>query len=231
MAIRDRQIQRVLHEYGYDLDIQDKSTPYLSQRKLYKYARDDYKKAASDYNKAVSEYNAAVKEHLSLDPDQMDYYKEVRADVELVVKAANHAEQKISQRAIEAVKEMARRVEQFVQDAYRRITTDISSWWDTSKDRILAAFRNQLDTSYGSEVKYGNSERLARTLDSGQPTKLEDRRVTGSDITTTTQSATEGLTVGRSNNDHRNAEETDFGFINSAIADQATSKQTQRIRY
>ncbi len=230
MAIRDRHIQHVLHEYGYDLDIQDKSTPYLSQRKLYKYARDDYKKAASEYNAAVREYNAAVKEHLSIDPDQMDYYKEIRADVELEVKAANHAEQKISQRAIDAVKAMAEKVEQFVRDAYRRISTDVSAWWDASKDRILAAFRNQLDTFCGSEVKYGNSERLAGTANSSQPTKFKDHRVTRSGITATTQSEAERLSNIRSDHRTGNAEETDFGYINPAITEPAVTTSNQRIR-
>ena len=231
MAIRDRQIQRVLHEYGYDLDIQDKSTPYLSQRKLYKYARDDYKKAASDYNAAVREYNAAVKEHLSIDPDQMDYYKEVRADVEAEVKTANHAEQKISQRAIDAVKEMAEKVEQFVRDAYKRIASDVSAWWDASKDRILAAFRNQLSTSGESEVKHGNSEKSAGTAYAGQPAKFEDLRVSGTDIATTTQFTAEGLATFRSNHTDGDSEEKYFGHLNSAVTDQVASTPTQRIRY
>ena len=55
MRDRNLAIQKVMDQYGYHLDIQDKSSPYLSQRKLYKYANSEYKKAAAEYNSAVKE--------------------------------------------------------------------------------------------------------------------------------------------------------------------------------
>lgn len=159
MKERNLAIQRVLDEYGYHLDIQDNSSPYLSQRKLYKYANADYKKAAAEYNASVKEYNANVRKHLEIEPEQREHYCEIRSDVEEQVRSNNSKEKKISERAINAVKVMASKVQEFIADASRKIQTGVAEWWHENRDKILSAFRSQLDETGGDKYvnRYGTA--------------------------------------------------------------------------
>lgn len=157
MKERNLAIQRVLDQYGYHLDIQDKSSPYLSQRKMYKYASADYRKAAVEYNDSVKEYNANVRAHLEIEPEQRERYCEIRSEVEEQVHSSNSKEKKISKRAIDAVKLMASKVQEFIADASRKIQTGVAEWWHENRVKILSAFRSQLDETGGDKYvnKYG----------------------------------------------------------------------------
>ncbi len=46
---------------GYDFDINDNRSPYLSQKKLYKGASADYIAMAKDWNAEVKQYNGRLK--------------------------------------------------------------------------------------------------------------------------------------------------------------------------
>lgn len=178
MAVRDKQIQEVLSEYGYDVSIQDESTPYLSQRKIFKTSNEEFKQAVTEYNSAVKDYNHAVKQHLELEPEKVEHYRQVRDDVEREVRSANHMEKKISCRAIEAVHQMTEKVKEFIRLASAKIKTDVLGWWEKSKDVMLQAFRDQLDDSKRKEtINYGTGKGFARNDNLTKSSVTENIRV------------------------------------------------------
>ena len=161
MQVRNKAIQRVLDSYGYHLDIQDKSTPYLSQRKYYKGASEDYLQKAHEYNAEVRQYNAKVREHLQIQPEREPEYKDIRRDIEETVRKENRKEKKISIGAIQAVHHMTEKVRGFIAQARANIQTAVSSWWAKSKSEILSAFRNQLNNGGNNDGRSGTSRDVA----------------------------------------------------------------------
>jgi hypothetical protein len=133
---------RVLKEHGYDLRVQTKDSPYLSQKKLYKGASEDYIEKAKAYNEAVKEYNNAVEQHIQLEPEIEPTYCQIRKDIEGEVKRANRSSRKITVEAINAIKEMC----SFVKEQVRNITAKVRSiaaelsighWWQANKKDIV----------------------------------------------------------------------------------------------
>ena len=103
-------IQGVLNRYGFDLAVQDKTTPYLSQLKLYKGASEDYLEHAKAYNSAVRKYNKAVREHIRIDPDKEFDYRWDRQRIEDTIRFENSFEKKITPSAIQYILEMKDKV-------------------------------------------------------------------------------------------------------------------------
>jgi len=133
---------RVLKEHGYELRVQTKDSPYLSQKKLYKGASEDYIEKAKAYNEAVKEYNNAVEQHIQLEPEIEPTYCQIRKDIEGEVKRANRSSRKITVEAINAIKEMC----SFVKEQVRNITAKVRSiaaelsighWWQANKKDIV----------------------------------------------------------------------------------------------
>lgn len=133
---------RVLKEHGYDLRVQTKDSPYLSQKKLYKGASEDYIEKAKAYNEAVKEYNNAVEQHIQLEPAIEPTYCQIRKDIEGEVKRANRSSKKITVEAINAIKEMCA----FVKEQVRNITVKLRSfaaelsighWWQANKKDLV----------------------------------------------------------------------------------------------
>lgn len=63
-----------MSDHGYEFDINDNRSPYLSQKKLYKGASADYIAMAKDWNAEVKRYNENVKEHIQEEPQmEMEY--------------------------------------------------------------------------------------------------------------------------------------------------------------
>ena len=138
---------RVLKEHGYDLRVQTKDSPYLSQKKLYKGASEDYIEKAKAYNEAVKEYNNAVEQHIQLEPEIEPTYCQIRKDIEGEVKRANRSSRKITVEAINAIKEMC----SFVKEQVRNITAKVRSiaaelsighWWQANKKDIVEKITN-----------------------------------------------------------------------------------------
>ena len=151
-------VARVLKEYGYELRVQTKDSPYLSQKKLYKGASADYIEKAKEYNAAVKEYNEAVEQHIKLEPEIAPTYCEIRHDIEEKIREENRAHRitvhrkggditigSISKGAIDAIKEMAA----FVKDQVKILTAKIKSkvaesvvgeWWQANGKELLQKF-------------------------------------------------------------------------------------------
>lgn len=205
MRDRNLAIQKVMDQYGYHLDIQDKSSPYLSQRKLYKYANSEYKKAAAEYNSAVKEYNANVHRHLEIEPEKRKQYCEIRSDVEEQVRKDNSREKKISERAVAAIRYMAEKVQSFIADASHKIRTDVAGWWQEHKKAVLSAFESQLDETGGSKYVDNFRTRSSENAFHNEQTERKDLSDEGYDRSPDSRSAGERLTALRSSNHCGNA--------------------------
>ena len=131
--------QTVFNMFGFDVDIQTKDSPYLSQKKLYKGASEDYLQKAKEWNGAVKKYNEVVKQHIALEPVQIENYQAIKKEVLQNVKEANSEEKKITLRAIELVNDMANWVQQtliqlkvFIKSKVREIET-MEKWQDVKE--------------------------------------------------------------------------------------------------
>jgi hypothetical protein len=149
-------VARVLKEYGYELRVQTKDSPYLSQKKLYKGASADYIEKAKEYNAAVKEYNEAVEQHIKLEPEIAPTYCEIRHDIEEKIREENrknkitvhrNGEDKeigtISNCAIQAIKEMAAFVKEQVRNLAAKLRSkfaesSIGEWWQANGKRLAA---------------------------------------------------------------------------------------------
>ena len=138
---------RVLKEHGYDLRVQTKDSPFLSQKKLYKGASEYYIEKAKAYNEAVKEYNSAVEQHIQLEPEIEPTYCQIRKDIEGEVKKANRSSKKITVEAINAIKEMC----SFVKEQVRNFTAKVRSiaaelsighWWQANKKELVEKITN-----------------------------------------------------------------------------------------
>ena len=111
---KNRIVEMVMKSYGYNLEYQDKDSPYLAQKKLYKGASQDYLEKTKEWNAEVKRYNESVKKHIEIEPIQIENYREIKKEVLENVKEANSEEKKITTRAIELVRDMADWVHQTV---------------------------------------------------------------------------------------------------------------------
>ena len=222
---RNLAIQRVLDSYGYHLDIQDKTTPYLSQRKYYKGASEDYLEKAHEYNAEVREYNSHVREHLGIEPEKKPDYIEIRKEIEETVRKENRKEKKISIGAINAVHQMAEKVKVFIAEAKTRVKTTVKSWWESSKDGILAAFRNQLNNGGNNDGRSGTSRDVA--VD--EFAKPENHRTAGDHTEVDRRSARERIAALRGAVTGGANEESDSGHERTPGRKSQTQRTSQRI--
>lgn len=152
-------IQEVLKGCGYDLDIQDNSTPFLSQRKLFKGASPEYLDIAKQYNEEVQQYNQAVKEHLAFEPEQKEVYQEMRSVIEKDIKNENRQSQSFSIKAIDVVRDIKDYVVDLVSSLKKSLTdviekTRLGDWWDNNKDELIELIED-------SELLVNEKERMA----------------------------------------------------------------------
>ena len=231
MWLRNKAIQKVMDSYGYHLDIQDRSTPFLSQRKYFKGASADYLKNAHEYNAEVRKYNAQVREHLSLEPEKKPEYIEIRGDIERTVRKENSKEKKISSGAIQAVREMAEVIKGFVAKARASIKTTVESWWKENKTIFLSAFRNQAAGSSegGNEVNDGRRKVAGRATDTPQPAGCNHSRATKTNIRPTVRDAGERLSALRGATYSRRPESSVAGSERAVEREPEITSATQRM--
>ena len=153
---KNRIIERVMKSYGYNLEYQDKGSPYLAQKKLYKGASQDYLEKAKEWNTEVKRYNAGVRQHIELEPNQFDNYITIKKEVLENVKEANAKEKKITPRAIELVSDMANWVQQTVMQVkvyIKRKAREFETMekWQQVKDQFIDLF--QENKRLESEIK------------------------------------------------------------------------------
>ena len=153
---KNRTVEKVMKAYGYNFEYQDKYSPYLAQKKLYKGTSKDYLEKAKEWNVEVKKYNEGVKQHIEIEPIQLENYKEIKKEILKNVKEANAEEKKITPRAIELVHDMAN----WVCDTVMQLTVYIKQKakeietmekWQQVKDKFVDMFQeNQL---LESEIK------------------------------------------------------------------------------
>lgn len=143
---KNRIVEKVMKSYGYNLEYQDKDSPYLAQKKLYKGASKDYIEKAKAWNSEVQRYNEGVKQHIEIEPIQLENYKAIKKEVLENVKEANAEEKKITPRAIELVNDMANWVQQtlmqlkvFIKRKAKKIKT--MEKWQQVKDKFGDIFQ------------------------------------------------------------------------------------------
>lgn len=158
---KNRIVESVMKSHGYNLEYQDKGSPYLAQKKLYKGASKDYLEKAKAWNKEVQRYNEGVKQHIELEPVQLENYISIKQEVLENVKDANAEEKKITHRAIELVHDMADWVHDtllqlkvFIRRKAREL--DAMEKWQQVKDRFADMF--QENKRLESEIKGLNQE-------------------------------------------------------------------------
>ena len=112
----NQQVQITLKKYGYELDIQDNNTPYLSQKKLYKGQNEDLKKITLEYNKTVREHNKQVKLAIKNDSSLEPTMKKIRVGIEADIKELNQVKKGRVYEAIAIIKQATSYVVQIVKD-------------------------------------------------------------------------------------------------------------------
>ncbi len=137
--------QQVFNTFGFEIDLQTKDSPYLSQKKLHKGASADYIEKASAWNEQVKKYNGDVKQHIELEPMQYGNYVEIKKELQTNVKEANAEEKKISVKSIELITDMANWVHQTLSQLKNYINrkakeVDIMGKWEQTKDKFVEMF-------------------------------------------------------------------------------------------
>lgn len=153
---KNRIVEKVMKSYGYDLEYQDKDSPYLAQKKLYKGASQDYLEKAKEWNAEVQRYNEGVKQHIEIESIQLENYRTIKKEVLENVKEANAEEKKITPKAIELVHDMADWVRQTVMQLtvyINRKAKEIETMekWQQVKDKFVDMF--QENKRLESEIK------------------------------------------------------------------------------
>lgn len=120
---RNEIIKRVFKEFGHNLNIQNKETPYLSQKKLHKGSGNDYLEMAKNYNYEVKEYNTAIKKTIELKPEYKEKLVSFKTDLMLDIKDINSIERKISTSSIEKIKELRESLIEIIKNLILAIKT------------------------------------------------------------------------------------------------------------
>lgn len=155
MVQRDLIYQEIMAEHGYNFDINDAQSPYLSQKKLYKGASPDYIDMAKDWNKEVKRYNENVREHIEIEPQMEIEYIAIKRDVLDNVREANRAEKKITRKAIDMVKSMADYVQNKVLEVAHRIENNfdhLADWWQHNRERLIGINASKHDLKDSKEM-------------------------------------------------------------------------------
>lgn len=153
-------ISQVMERYGFDLAVQDKTTPYLSQRKLHKGWKEDYLENAREYNKAVRGYNKAVKEHIEIEPDQKDVYVAFRNQIESAVKGENRPEKKLTLRAVGIIRDMR----DTIRETVNALKVSLSA--QNKVERLMDWYRGhkrQFDAEFGEIDKLRHVQIVGKT--------------------------------------------------------------------
>lgn len=101
---RNEIIQKEFQSHNLNLGIQNKETPYLSQRKIGHGGREDFVKSMIQYNEGVKQYNKLIKKIVDTDPEKMDDYIQMKKDVAFKILDFNSQEKAISSKSIEFLK-------------------------------------------------------------------------------------------------------------------------------
>lgn len=152
-------VQKTFHDVGYELDITTKESPYLAQKKLYKGASRDYIEKAEEWNKAVKTYNTAVRTHIEIEPEKETIYREIKTELETKVKEANSESKKITDKAINLIKDMGTWAQNLVMQLQIQINSivrenELRKKWNETKEKFVELFEKRQDI----QMKRGSVE-------------------------------------------------------------------------
>lgn len=152
-------VQKTLRDVGYELDITTKESPYLAQKKLYKGASRDYIEKAEEWNKAVKTYNTAVRTHIEIEPEKETIYREIKTELETKVKEANSESKKITDKAINLIKDMGTWAQNLVMQLQIQINSivrenELRKKWNETKEKFVELFEKRQDI----QMKRGSVE-------------------------------------------------------------------------
>lgn len=142
-------IQETLEHHGFNLEIQNFETPYLSQKKLFKGASQDYLEQAKTWNDTVKDYNRSVETHIELEPSMEQTYVSVKKDLNKRVKETNREVKKITPQAIQLVVEMTTWVKDFINEYKEKLKhmlqheSALKEKWENTKERMSQLFRGK----------------------------------------------------------------------------------------
>ena len=194
MVQRDLAYQKIMSDYGYDFDVNDNQTPYLSQKKLYKGASANYITAAKEWNAEVKRYNEIVKEYIRALPESEEEYMSIKRDVLDNVREANRSEKKITREAVDLVKNMADCIQSKIENSeslensaptykteYNWDQEDLAGWWKESREDLMDGNTTKVRSVADFAAKYKNDESNEQRL-AGKRVRRAARRTVDQEI-------------------------------------------------
>lgn len=194
MVQRDLAYQKIMSDHGYDFDINDNRSPYLSQKKLYKGASADYIAMAKDWNAEVKRYNENVKEHIQAEPQMEMEYISIKRDVLDNVREANQSEKRITREAVKLVKNMAYCIQSKTENSeslensaptykteYNWDQEDLAEWWQESREDLMDGNTTKVRSVADFAAKYKNDESNEQRL-AGKRVRRAARRTVDQEI-------------------------------------------------
>ena len=192
MVQRDLAYQKIMSDHGYDFDINDNRSPYLSQKKLYKGASADYITAAKEWNAEVRRYNEIVKEYIRESPEAEEEYISIKRDVLDNVREANQSEKRITREAVKLVKNMADCIQSKTENSESLESTDptykteynwenLADWWQESREDLMDGNTTKVRSVADFAAKYKNDESQEQRL-AGKRVRRAARRTVDQEI-------------------------------------------------
>ena len=192
MVQRDLAYQKIMSDYGYDFDVNDNQTPYLSQKQLYKGASANYITAAKEWNAEVKRYNEIVKEYIRALPESEEEYMSIKRDVLDNVREANRSEKKITREAVDLVKNMADCIQSKTENSESLESTDptykteynwenLADWWQESREDLMDGNTTKVRSVADFAAKYKNDESQEQRL-AGKRVRRAARRTVDQEI-------------------------------------------------
>ena len=142
--------QKVFLNNGFEIDVREFSDPYLSQKKIYKNAREDYRTLAKKWNVEVKTYNKELKEYLDDKPKMKPTYIKIKKDILENVRDANLSSKSITYRAIELVQELIVSLKN-VKTKFQVSAASIQKSWIETKKQFDDLFK--MDQELEDEIK------------------------------------------------------------------------------
>lgn len=167
--------QKVFLNNGFEIDVRDFDDPYLSQKKIYKNAREDYKNRALEWNEKVKEYNSELKEYLELSPAQESTFVKIKKEILENVRDVNRSSRSITQRAIDLVQEMVSKLIPIKAKVQISTHAIMSSWTKTKKqfDDLFSQNKELENEVRDLNLKTKTREEVGRQLEERIERKLE----------------------------------------------------------
>ena len=157
---KNKTIQKIMQQHGYDFSVNGHESPFLAQKKLYKGASEDYLKHALEWNNAVKDYNRALAEYISSDvrDDSIEELINQKKEIIKETNKINAAMHKITKSAIDFVKDLAKSIMNLIEYRTKDSKRDVLCYYHDleQKENVIA---------YDGDCFYMNGLRLDKHLE------------------------------------------------------------------